>query len=226
MTTRRKFDIAKTYWLNPSMLEHAPWNPPARIDVADRAFQDLMKSIRQDGQQVPIIITRTGLIVDGNRRNAACCALGVKVRAVVSETDDPARAYGVINSAQAQKPIRGIALLQQFATSPDVIHPTTRKRLERMVDELGFKKFQEFLKYKGSIHIWKFSSSVGIYIGSPYLRPKVAIWMAKWGTVLLTRLAMEMEYPKKDLEYKILLDKRLTRDEITDAVKQLPPKTQ
>ena len=76
-----------------------------RIDPSD-GLDDLVASIREHGQKVPVLVRRTqdgGLeIVYGRRRLLACRALGQKVRATVMEmTEEEALiAQGVENNAR------------------------------------------------------------------------------------------------------------------------------
>lgn len=76
-----------------------------RIDPSD-GLDDLVSSIREDGQKVPVLVRRTSNgsleIVYGRRRLLACRELGQKVRATVMEmTDEEALiAQGVENNAR------------------------------------------------------------------------------------------------------------------------------
>lgn len=70
-------------------------------------FDALVDSIRDGGQQVPILVRRTGTegrfeVIYGRRRLAACRELGVKVRANVQDLDDAAAllAKGLENAAR------------------------------------------------------------------------------------------------------------------------------
>lgn len=76
-----------------------------RIDPSD-GLDDLVSSIREHGQKVPVLVRRTSKgsleIVYGRRRLLACRELGQKVRATVMEmTDEEALiAQGVENNAR------------------------------------------------------------------------------------------------------------------------------
>lgn len=66
-----------------------PWSPesqdylhfllkalPADPSVTDKAFEDLMESLREYGQNEPGLITRDGILVNGNTRRAALKEIG------------------------------------------------------------------------------------------------------------------------------------------------------
>lgn len=86
--------------IDPSELKFAPWNPSRRIDATDQAFQKLMESLRKYGQFLPAIINEHGLVIDGNRRVAACGLLGIAVECVVRTRADAFKIYEVVNNVR------------------------------------------------------------------------------------------------------------------------------
>ena len=99
--------------LDPSLSDD--WGPKDRLDgftavnsddVGD-GFETLKSSIKDGGQQVPILVRRAGTegrfeIIYGRRRLRACRELGLKVRANVQDLDDATAllAKGVENAAR------------------------------------------------------------------------------------------------------------------------------
>lgn len=99
--------------LDPSLIDD--WGPKDRLDgftavnsddVGD-GFETLKSSIKDGGQQVPILVRRAGTegrfeIIYGRRRLRACRELGLKVRANVQDLDDATAllAKGVENAAR------------------------------------------------------------------------------------------------------------------------------
>ena len=99
--------------LDPSLIDD--WGPKDRLDgftavnsddVGD-GFETLKSSIKDGGQQVPILVRRAGTegrfeIIYGRRRLRACRELGLKVRANVQDLDDATAllAKGLENAAR------------------------------------------------------------------------------------------------------------------------------
>lgn len=99
--------------LDPSLIDD--WGPKDRLDgfTAVNSEDDgdgydaLKSSIKDDGQQVPILVRRAGTegrfeIIYGRRRLRACRDLGLKVRANVQDLDDATAllAKGLENAAR------------------------------------------------------------------------------------------------------------------------------
>ena len=99
--------------LDPSLIDD--WGPKDRLDGFTAVnseddgdgFETLRSSIKDDGQQVPILVRRAGTegrfeIIYGRRRLQACRELGLKVRANVQDLDDATAllAKGLENAAR------------------------------------------------------------------------------------------------------------------------------
>lgn len=99
--------------LDPSLIDD--WGPKDRLDGFTAVnseddgdgFETLKSSIKDGGQQVPILVRRTGTegrfeIIYGRRRLRACRELGLKVRANVQDLDDATAllAKGLENAAR------------------------------------------------------------------------------------------------------------------------------
>ena len=99
--------------LDPSLIDD--WGPKDRLDGFTAVnseddgdgFETLKSSIKDGGQQVPILVRRAGAegrfeIIYGRRRLRACRELGLKVRANVQDLDDATAllAKGLENAAR------------------------------------------------------------------------------------------------------------------------------
>jgi len=99
--------------LDPGLIDD--WGPKDRLDGFTAVnseddgdgFETLKSSIKDDGQQVPILVRRAGTegrfeIIYGRRRLRACRDLGLKVRANVQDLDDATAllAKGLENAAR------------------------------------------------------------------------------------------------------------------------------
>lgn len=99
--------------LDPALIDD--WGPKDRLDGFTAVnseddgdgFETLKSSIKDDGQQVPILVRRAGTegrfeIIYGRRRLRACRDLGLKVRANVQDLDDATAllAKGLENAAR------------------------------------------------------------------------------------------------------------------------------
>jgi len=105
--------LASIREIDPALIDD--WGPVDRLDeftaVNDDddgdGFETLMTSIRDQGQQVPILVRRSKVegryeAVYGRRRLKACRELGIKVRANVQDLDDQTAllAKGLENAAR------------------------------------------------------------------------------------------------------------------------------
>ncbi len=99
--------------IEPSIIDN--WGPADRLDEFtavnveddDESFEALKNSIRDGGQQVPILVRRSKIegryeAIYGRRRLKACRELGTKVRANVQDLDDATAllAKGLENAAR------------------------------------------------------------------------------------------------------------------------------
>ncbi|PHQ85041.1 MAG: plasmid partitioning protein RepB [Thalassobium sp.] len=99
--------------IDPKLIDE--WGPKDRLDgftavnsdEEGDGFDTLMTSIKEDGQQVPILVRRSNIdgryeVIYGRRRLKACRELGLKVRANVEDLDDASAllAKGLENAAR------------------------------------------------------------------------------------------------------------------------------
>ncbi|WP_420006476.1 plasmid partitioning protein RepB [Arenibacterium sp. LLYu02] len=106
--------LASIREIDPDLIDD--WGPKDRLDEFtavnaeddDEGFDALKNSIREGGQQVPILVRRSKLAegrfeaIYGRRRLKACRELGIKVRANVQDVDDATAllAKGLENAAR------------------------------------------------------------------------------------------------------------------------------
>jgi ParB family transcriptional regulator, chromosome partitioning protein len=117
--------------LDPSLIDPSPLKD--RLESSPEALEQLANSIRENGQQVPVLVRphpeRTGRyqIAYGRRRLSACVLLGRKVRAMVRSLSDQELvvAQGQENSARTDLSFIERALfaaqLEEAGYSRDVI---------------------------------------------------------------------------------------------------------
>src|SRR5690606_20293964 len=99
--------------IDPALIDD--WGPVDRLtpftavndDEVEEGLETLTNSIREDGQQVPILVRRSKTegrfeVIYGRRRLAACRDLGIRVRANVQDMDDATAliAKGLENAAR------------------------------------------------------------------------------------------------------------------------------
>lgn len=106
--------LASIREIDPGLIDD--WGPKDRLDEFtavnaeddDEGFEALKNSIREGGQQVPILVRRSKAAegrfeaIYGRRRLKACRELGIKVRANVQDVDDASAllAKGLENAAR------------------------------------------------------------------------------------------------------------------------------
>lgn len=79
-------------------IRHTPYNPAARTKEGEK-LRRLMDEIRQRGLVYPILITADRDVIDGNRRLAACRALGhTTIECIVSGLDRD-EAFTMVNTS-------------------------------------------------------------------------------------------------------------------------------
>jgi len=140
-----KFSVDSIGRTDATSLSYAPWNPQSRIDATDNAFLRLVDSIRDYGQFMPVLINYMGLIIDGNRRVAACRMLDKPVLYVVVPNADARLIYREVN--RLQQSIAGAQLAEIYAIDPEALTEKQKKRIQRFAIAFGGSKpFLEFLR--------------------------------------------------------------------------------
>ena len=120
---------------DPSELTYAPWNPKRRIDATDPFFKALVRSIQLLGQLMPILINPLGLILEGNRRAAACEVLGVPVEYVCRDNADAFTIYSTVNSIRQN--ITANDRVEIFSKDKRALTEKQRKQVERISNKWG-----------------------------------------------------------------------------------------
>lgn len=141
---KTKFKTGELIRVSPNDLMFAPWNPERRTDATDKKFQELVTSIRIHGQFMPVLINEHGLVIDGNRRVAACRVLGIPVECVVKGKVDAFTIYEVVNNCRLA--ITGAQVVEIFAKEQRALSKKQRSKVERLADAFGgIGKLNEFI---------------------------------------------------------------------------------
>jgi ParB family chromosome partitioning protein len=143
------------------------WGPSDRLspftavneEDADEGVETLTASIREQGQQVPILVRRSKVdgrfeVIYGRRRLSACRDLGIKVRANVQDLDDATAliAKGLENAAR-----RNLSFYERARFAQAILDAGHEPATAKMVLNLSAA---------GLSHLTKVSQSVPPDIGS------------------------------------------------------------
>lgn len=119
--------------LDPEQIAQSEFEDRLPFDPSD--LDDLIASMRDHGQQIPILVQRTGptayRVIYGRRRMAAARSLGLKVRALVTQMDDEQRiiAQGIENTVRRDLSFIEKALFAQRLREAQVPDTTIRAAL-------------------------------------------------------------------------------------------------
>jgi len=119
--------------LNPDQISRSEFEDRLRYDPAD--LGDLVTSMREYGQQIPILVQRVGAneyrVIYGRRRIAAARELGQKVRALVTQMDDEQRiiAQGIENTVRQELSFIEKAMFAHRLREAEVPEATIRASL-------------------------------------------------------------------------------------------------
>jgi len=148
---RKKFMSDEMIRVDPNVLVFAPWNPQRRIDATDKAFKTLVKSLRDYGQFLPALINEHGLVIDGNRRVAACQLLDVPVQCVVRGNSDPWTVYEIVNRVRLS--VTGDQTAEIYMKEKRALSRQKQSTVERLAAAFGgVEKLKEYLDSK---HTWE-----------------------------------------------------------------------
>lgn len=104
-----KISERKILWVPIATITHTPYNPSNRTQEGIK-LRRLIEATRQYGLVYPICITADRHVIDGNRRLAACRALGHEmIECIVSDLDRD-EAFTVVNTTSS--PIGGKGWLE------------------------------------------------------------------------------------------------------------------
>lgn len=194
------------------------WGPADRIDdftVVNKddendAFDSLLESIRENGQQVPVLVRRAKEqdgrfeIIYGRRRLEACRALGFKVKANIVELDDASAmlAKGLENAVR-----RGLSFYE-------------KARFARGIIDAGYdsKMVRKILNVtpSGLSHLTKVTDQVPLLVGNEIgAAPKSG--RPRW-TALANAFAEQKITTSVALGYLKKLDAELTSDQRLDSL--------
>ena len=180
-----------------SMFGAADYNPPHRQDP--RYVSDLVRSIEQIGQVVPVLAAKDGdryRLIDGHRRLAACDILGRNVDVIVlDESLDAATVYAEVNSKT--KRLRGSDILTVYLANPSAVESSAREFLD------GWQRgtLETIRKHKGSHATLRQAKHLAKYCGCT--GDAAAKWLAKNKMTYQARQAVEQGIDPNVLRYAI-----------------------
>ncbi len=95
-----KVSSRKVLLVPVATIRHTPYNPKSRTSEGKR-LAELVETVRKFGLQYPILITDDRMVVDGNRRLAACRTLGHEfIECIVSDASiDADELFSAINTS-------------------------------------------------------------------------------------------------------------------------------
>jgi len=149
------------YTVSPFDLIGASYNPINRTDATN--IVDLVKSISENGQFMPILCDPNLTIIDGHRRHAALVRLDEPMCFIRVVDCDSAKAYAEVNSAS--KKLSGNDHLNVYLKNPDAMPATARRGMEKMESILGKDGARHIAEKGGSIATFKQAMQVCKYCG-------------------------------------------------------------
>ena len=175
--------MQRTDTLKPT--KHNPAHRTSRPYIAD-----LLKSIKKVGVLYPLLVTPSGFIGDGNRRHAACLALGIKEVPTIISDVDPSVAYAEINSCA--KRLTGSDHLSVYLQNPAAVTDHARKTMAAMTNVIGRATVKYMVGHGGSVATYKQARNVGAYAGIPKNETRVVVrWLLDEGMTYKARKALE-----------------------------------
>lgn len=142
-------------------LKPAPWNPPIRVQI--RGLHSLRDSMEADGfwDFAPILVDKTGTIIDGHRRWTVAGMLHIEDVYVTIVDVDASEMWATYNGTRAQ--VTGAQMLQAIASGLDFIPENIKTRVDGISDLVG-KEGLKLLAEKGvSPNIYGTVRRVAIY---------------------------------------------------------------
>lgn len=155
MKSKVKFGVGEVGRCDANELTFAPWNPLTRIDATNRQFTILVDSIRSHGQLMPVITNQHGLVIEGNRRVAACRLLGLPTLYFVSENADAFLVYREVNNIRSN--ISRNQTAEIYAKDNRALTHQQTRVIDKLLDVFGdITTLNNYLslgegKFKGSI---------------------------------------------------------------------------
>jgi hypothetical protein len=114
-------------------IRHTPYNPAARTKEGEK-LKRLIAEIEQRGLVYPILITTDRDVIDGNRRLAACRALGHKTIECIVSNLDRDEAFTVVNTTAI--PIGGKGWLE-IGVGGGYMPPRMRQQYDDLHELVG-----------------------------------------------------------------------------------------
>lgn len=165
-------------WVKRASLQEAPWNPEIRVQL--RELGKLRESMEQDGfwEFMPIICDRTGMIVDGHRRNAVAKLLHIEEVPVVIVDMDAGELWARLNGTRAE--VTGSQALQAVSNGLRTWPPKFQKQLAELMDVLGEEQLMELGRRGKSPHVIQPAKRIAKYLGqkdNKALIGQIVMWL-------------------------------------------------
>lgn len=161
-----------------SELKNAHYNPSGRTD--DKKIRKLKESIEEYGLIIPIIVTKSGQVIEGHRRLAACKQLGWdEVPVIVIDTPVPAELFASLNSTTRR--LNGNEALQVYLKQPNALTEKLQWIHQDAESVLGREMLQKMAKQGTSITMYRWAKQIGNYVSDtrPEFLRKACKWMMK-----------------------------------------------
>jgi hypothetical protein len=127
-----KYEVGQIYQIALDDLIVARWNPPIRAD----RIRNLVDSIRENGQLVPILVTADLRVSDGHRRIAALREIGIPFAAALIIDGSQKESYAIVNSTQ--RPLGAREAMQAYVLGgPKAGSEATQRQMDRLEAAMG-----------------------------------------------------------------------------------------
>jgi hypothetical protein len=158
-----------------------PWNPPDRTALEGRGFKEILTSIEESGQHVPITVTGIAMVIDGHRRLSALQHLGRKAYYTVHPVDPYdlkaiAKVYWQINKVRTNFGAANRAW--SYGAEPEAVDPKTRRKLARIEAALGADGYARFRELQGTDQNWDFTRQIAKLI--EWKTPSALLQISEW----------------------------------------------
>ena len=210
MTTRTnttKYAVG-FHTVNPADLTPSAYNPAARVEKGYIA--DLVKSLADHGQYMPILVDTELTIIDGHRRHAALLEIGESACIVRVIDSDASTAYAEVNVCS--KKLSGNDHLSVYLKSDRAISTHVKWRIAAMEKVIGIDGIEVLTSHGGSTAT--FNQAVNISRRCGMAGDKEFIMMTiKWlltnKQTYLTRRALDQGISPATLKKCIIENKSL-----------------
>lgn len=173
-----------------SKLKMAAHNPHTRTNDM-RKIMPLQKSMAIIGLIYPILIDKTGTIIEGHRRFTAAKNLKWKTIATVTTDKDPDQVYAMLNATSMK--MSGNEVLAVWLKNPEAVTPRVRKKMENIEKMIGRILMQKLCIAGLSARAYGIALRVARYCDAdtPENIKMTLEWLMKFSMIYQVRKAME-----------------------------------